>query len=97
MPDKLKWTDVEDIGIELSEKHPDVDPLTVRFTDLRRMVEDLDEFEAEPGHHVNEQILEAIQAAWYEEYQDAGGQAKGESLEVDEGERYVPPSPFKPD
>lgn len=66
----LIWTDVEEIGIRLAETHPDVDPMTVRFTQLRRMVEDLPEFEPDPEHHVNEQILEAIQASWIEEREE---------------------------
>ena len=89
MPPKLKWTDVEDIAIELCEAHAGVDPTTVRFTDLRRMVEGLANFEAEPGHNVNEQILEAIQAAWIEEREDAG------RADDDEG-GYAPPTPFRP-
>ena len=31
----MKWTDSEDLGIALAEKFPGVDPLTLRFTDLR--------------------------------------------------------------
>ena len=46
----LKWTDSRDIAIELVEKHPDVDPLTVRFTDLRDWVMGLDEFDDDPDH-----------------------------------------------
>ena len=41
----MKWTDSEDIGIALSEKFPDQDPLVVRFTDLRERVMGLDGFE----------------------------------------------------
>ena len=41
MPKKLTWDDAEDLGIELSEAHPDLDPLTVRFTDLHRYVTEL--------------------------------------------------------
>ncbi len=63
---KLKWTDAEDIGIELSEKFPDQDPLKVRFTDLRQMVLDLEDFDDDPMAS-NEPKLEAIQMAWYEE------------------------------
>lgn len=66
----MKWTDAEDIGIALAEKFPDVDPLTVRFTDLRERVLALDGFDDAPGGS-NEPKLEAIQMAWYEEYQDA--------------------------
>lgn len=63
---KLKWTDAEDIGIELSEKFPDLDPLKVRFTELRQMVLDLEDFDDDPMAS-NEPKLEAIQMSWYEE------------------------------
>ena len=62
----LKWTDSLDIAIELVEKHPDVDPRQVRFTELREWVLQLDEFADDPGHS-GERILEAIQMAWIEE------------------------------
>ena len=58
----MKWTDAEDIGIALAEKLPDVDPLTVRFTDLRKHVLALDGFEDDPKAS-NEPKLEAIQMA----------------------------------
>lgn len=67
---ELDWHSVEDIGILLQEKFPETDPLTVRFTDLHKMVTDLADFNADPKAS-NEAILEAIQMAWYEEYQDA--------------------------
>ena len=66
----MKWADAEDIGIALFEKFPDVDPLTVRFTDLHERVMALDGFEDDPKSS-NEAKLEAIQMAWYEERQDA--------------------------
>ncbi len=62
----MKWTDVNDIAIELSEAHPDVSPLSVRFTDLRQWVLDLPEFDDDPGR-CGEKILEAIQMAWMDE------------------------------
>lgn len=65
----MKWTDAEDIGIALAEQFPDVDPLTVRFTDLRERVIALDGFDDDPKGS-NEPKLEAIQMAWHEEYQD---------------------------
>ena len=65
----MKWTDSEDIGIALYELYPDLDPLTVRFTDLRQWVIDLEEFDDDPDKS-NEAKLEAIQMAWLEEYQD---------------------------
>jgi FeS assembly protein IscX len=64
---KLTWNDAEDIAIALSEKYPDVDPLTVRFTDLHRWVIELPDFEDDPKKS-NESMLEAIQMAWLEEY-----------------------------
>jgi FeS assembly protein IscX len=66
----LTWEDAEDIAIQLSEKHPDTDPLTVRFTDLHRMVTELPDFEDNPKRS-NEGLLEAIQMAWLEEYQSS--------------------------
>jgi FeS assembly protein IscX len=65
----LKWTDVYDIGFELLEAHPGVDPLTVRFTQLAEWVRALDDFD-DPDGRPNEKILEAIQMAWLEESQE---------------------------
>ena len=62
----LKWTDTLDIAIELDETHPDIDPLTVRFTDLMEWVMALDGFD-DVEEHCGERILEAIQMAWIEE------------------------------
>lgn len=62
----MKWTDIRDIAIELYEQHPDVDPLTIRFTDLHAWVMALEGFSDDPNHS-NEKILEAIQMAWIEE------------------------------
>ncbi|MCW9059835.1 MAG: Fe-S cluster assembly protein IscX [Gammaproteobacteria bacterium] len=62
----LKWTDSLDIAIELDEAHPDIDPRTVNFVDLRQWVLDLDDFDDDQGH-CGERILEAIQLAWMEE------------------------------
>ena len=62
----LKWTDVQDIAIELTEKFPVVDPLTVRFTDLHNWVMELDGFADDPKRS-GEKILEAIQQAWIAE------------------------------
>lgn len=66
----MTWTDAEDIGIALHEKFPDIDPLTVRFTDLREKVLQLDGFDDDPKAS-NEPKLEAIQMAWYDEYQES--------------------------
>ena len=65
----MKWSDAEDIAIALVERHPDTDPLTVRFTDLHRWVTELPGFSDDPRAS-NEGILEAIQMRWLEEYRD---------------------------
>ena len=70
MPREILWTDAEEIGIQLQEKFPAVDPLTVRFTDLHRFVTELEGFADDPQKS-NESRLEAIQMAWHEEWQDA--------------------------
>ena len=62
----MKWTDVLDIAIELVDKFPQTDPLTVRFTDLHQWVCELDGFDDDPQRS-NEKILEAIQQAWIDE------------------------------
>ena len=62
----MKWTDVNDIAIELVDVHPEVDPLSVRFTDLREWVTGLPGFDDDPGR-CGEKILEAIQMAWLDE------------------------------
>ena len=70
MPREIYWTDAEEIGIQLAEKFPSLDPLTVRFTDLHRYVTELEGFADDPKMS-NEPRLEAIQMAWLEEFQDA--------------------------
>ena len=62
----LRWDDAEDIGEALAEAHPDVDPLTVRFTDLHRWITELQGFSGDPKKS-NEKLLEAIQMAWLDE------------------------------
>jgi FeS assembly protein IscX len=66
----MTWDDAEDIGIELHEKYPATDPLTVRFTDLRNFVLALENFDGDPTKS-SEGKLEAIQMAWYEEWKDS--------------------------
>lgn len=63
----LKWTDTREIAIALSEKFPEVNPISVRFTDLHQWVLKLPDFDDVPERS-GEKILEAIQMAWMEEY-----------------------------
>ncbi len=69
MAKELTWDDADDIGILLSEKHPETDPLALRFTDLHRYVTELTEFKDDPKKS-NEGKLEAIQMAWHSEFLD---------------------------
>ena len=66
----MKWTEAENIGLALYDKFPGLDPLTIRFTDLRDRVMQLDGFDDDPKAS-NEPKLEAIQMAWYEEWKDS--------------------------
>jgi FeS assembly protein IscX len=68
--DTITWTDTEEIGFRLQEAHPGVNPLSVRFTDMRDQVMALPGFVG-TADHCGEKILEAIQMAWLEEHQDA--------------------------
>ncbi|MBI5659223.1 MAG: Fe-S cluster assembly protein IscX [Nitrosomonadales bacterium] len=62
----MKWTDINRIAIELAEAHPEIDPKTVRFTDLHNWVVELEDFD-DDHNHGGEKILEAIQMAWIDE------------------------------
>ena len=62
----MKWTDTRDIAIALTDAHPDVDPKTVRFTDLHKWVCALEDFDDDPNRS-GEKILEAIQMTWIDE------------------------------
>ena len=62
----MKWTDISEIAIELVEAHPEIDPKTVRFTDLHNWVLELEDFD-DDHNHGGEKILEAIQMAWIDE------------------------------
>jgi FeS assembly protein IscX len=72
MPREILWTNAEEIGLQLAEKFPGLDPFTVRFTDLHRYVTELEGFADDPAKS-NESRLEAIQMAWHEEFEDARG------------------------
>ena len=66
---EIDWNDTEEIAIQLVERHADVDPLTIRFTDLHQWITSIPGFIGDPQKS-NEKILEAIQMAWHEEYKD---------------------------
>ncbi len=62
----MKWTDTLDIAIALIDAHPDIDPISIRFTDLHAWVMALPDFDDSPDRS-GEKILEAIQQAWIDE------------------------------
>ncbi|WP_046168410.1 Fe-S cluster assembly protein IscX [Chromobacterium vaccinii] len=62
----MKWTDINDIAIELADAYPDVDPKTVRFVDLHNWVVELPGFDDDHARG-GERVLEAIQQAWIDE------------------------------
>ncbi|MCC6428542.1 MAG: Fe-S cluster assembly protein IscX [Phycisphaerales bacterium] len=64
------WLEVDEIAERLAIVFPDRDPFSVRFTELRGMVERLPGFREVAGHPVNEKILETIQVRWHEERED---------------------------
>jgi FeS assembly protein IscX len=59
----LTWQDVDDIGFELAQAHPDEDPGNIALPELLRMVTELDDFEDDP-ERVDEGTLERIAQAW---------------------------------
>lgn len=65
----MKWTDTAEIAIALYEEYPDLDPLTLRFTDLHAKICQLDEFEDDPKES-SEKLLEAIQMRWLDEKEE---------------------------
>ncbi|ELX09791.1 MAG: Fe-S cluster assembly protein IscX [Pseudomonadota bacterium] len=62
----MKWTDITAIAEALYDKHPDIDPLTIRFTDLHNWIVDLEEFDDDHTRG-GEKVLEAVQQAWIDE------------------------------
>ncbi|HVW49026.1 MULTISPECIES: Fe-S cluster assembly protein IscX [unclassified Trinickia] len=62
----MKWTDVQEIAMALTDKYPATDPQNIRFTDLHRWVMELEGFDDDPNRS-SEKILEAIQLAWIED------------------------------
>ena len=62
----ISWTDSLEIAILLEETHPDIDPLTINFVDLRELVMALEDFN-ESDTHCGEKVLEAIQMCWIDE------------------------------
>jgi len=62
----ITWTDSLEIAISLEEAHPDIDPITINFVELRELVMLLEGFD-EGDTKCGEKILEAIQMCWIDE------------------------------
>lgn len=62
----MKWTDVQEIAIQLADARPEVDPTKLNFVDLMNWVKELPEFDDDPKR-CGERILEGIQQAWIDE------------------------------
>lgn len=62
----MKWTDIHRIAEELAGRYEDIDPVNIRFTQLRELILALPEFDDKP-EHCGERILEAIQQVWIDE------------------------------
>ena len=62
----ISWTDSLEIAISLEEAHPDIDPITINFVDLRELVMALEDFD-EGNTNCGEKVLEAIQMCWIDE------------------------------
>lgn len=65
----LTWDHIDDIAISLYEAHPDVDPLSIRFTDMHKWITELPDFGDDPAKST-EGKLEAIQMAWLYEWKE---------------------------
>ena len=62
----ISWTDSLEIAISLEDTHPDIDPITINFVELRELVIALEDF-MEGDTQCGEKILEAIQMCWIDE------------------------------
>ena len=65
----LRWTDVHAIGEILYDRFPEKEPLSIRFTDLREWILEIEEFDDDP-ERCGERVLEAIQMAWLSEWKE---------------------------
>lgn len=66
----MDWDDAEEIAAALFQAFPDIEPLSLKFSELRTLVMDLDDFEGS-AKDANEVRLEAIQMAWLDEIESA--------------------------
>jgi FeS assembly protein IscX len=62
----MKWADITAIAEALYDKYPDVDPVTIRFTDLHNKIIELEDFDDDTSRG-GEKVLEAVQQAWIDE------------------------------
>jgi len=67
--EELRWDDTDELAVALAEKYPDINPREVRLRELCVFVSQLPIFADDP-EATNEDQLQTIQDAWYEEYLD---------------------------
>jgi FeS assembly protein IscX len=63
---KRTWQDIEELARDLVRRNPDMDPLRLQLGELRELVVALPTFADNPAAATPD-LLEAIQAAWYDE------------------------------
>ena len=61
-----KWTDARELAEELYDNEPELDPVTLRLSELRERVLALSDFDDDPEAS-NERVLEAILQAGIDE------------------------------
>lgn len=66
----LTWDHPDDIALSLHEAHPEINPSTIRFTDLHKWITELPDFKDNPAAST-EGKLEAIQMAWIDEFEES--------------------------
>jgi FeS assembly protein IscX len=69
MAEKLTWDDAAKIGVLLARKHPELYPLSTDLEVLQQRVTELPEFK-DNFETFDKNKLEAIRAAWNEEFLD---------------------------
>jgi len=63
------WDDAEKIGVALSKRHPEIEPLSATLSDIHRWVGALSDFNGDRTQF-DQSKLQAIQRAWNTEFLD---------------------------
>ena len=68
-PKRWTWRDADEIAMDLVERHPGIDPLSLTLPELKLLVLQLPTFQDDPDGG-SDKVLENIQSAWYDEFED---------------------------